>query len=199
MAGLDPARRVEVRRGGTWQGDAHSDNARFFMTGEPIHPKEPIFVASSDVRRLCKRLAEAQVGDVLTYKELSALIARDIQTEARGALMSARRITQRERGIVFGTIMNEGLKRLSDIEIVQTGAQAVVRIRHASRRGAERIGVAAPEKLPIEARVQMNTYLTVLAAMHSLSQEKRLKKLEERVARAESRLPLDKTLEAFKD
>jgi hypothetical protein len=159
----------------------------------------PQFVASLDVKTLCKAFAESYVGQVFTYKDLSKLIGRDVQTEARSILVSARKITQRALGYVFGTIQDEGLKRLSDIEIVQTGAQTVTKIRHASRRGAERIAHAAPEKLPIEARVQQNTLLSVLAMVHSAMTEKRLKKLEERVAQAESRLSLDKTLEAFKD
>jgi len=161
--------------------------------------KEPQFVASIDVKTLCKAFAESHVGQIFTYKDLSQLIERDVQTEARNILTSARKITQRELGYVFGTIHGEGLKRLSDIEIVQTGTQTVARIRHASHRGVARISNAAPEKLPLEGRVQMNTYLSVFAMLQTSLQEKRIKKLEARVAQAESRLPLDKTLEAFKD
>ena len=72
-------------------------------------------------------------------------------------------------------------------------------IRRASRRGITRIAAADPVKLPMESRVQMNTYLSVLGMLHVSLQEKRLKRLEERVAKAESRLPLDTTLDAFKD
>lgn len=160
---------------------------------------EPTFVASLEVRRLCAAFAETHTGDILTYKSLSALIGKDVQTEARSVLNSARKITQRELGYVFGTIYGEGLKRLSDIEIVQTGSETMVKIRRNSRRGAERIAHAAPEKLPIESRVQQNTFLSVLAMIHAASTEKRLKKLEEKVAQAESRLPLERTLDAFKD
>jgi len=159
----------------------------------------PTFVCSIDVRTLCHAFAETKIGDILTYQQLSELISKDVQTEARAILVSARRITQRELGYVFGTIHGHGLKRLSDVEIVQTGSETIVKIRHASRRGAERIAAAAPEKLPIESRTQQNLYLSVLAMVHSAMTEKRLKKLEERVAQAESRLPLDKTLDAFRD
>lgn len=161
--------------------------------------KKPNFVASIDVRALCKVFAETRVGEVLTYQQLSEVIRKDIQTEGRQALTSARAITQRELGYVFGTIFRVGLKRLSDIEIVQTGQQTVVKIRNQSKRGAQRVATAAPEKLPIESRIQQNTYLSLLAMVHATVQEKRLKKLEERVAQAEAKLPLDKTLEAFKD
>lgn len=161
--------------------------------------KKPTFIASFDVRSLCNLMANTDIGQILSYEEMSKVIGRDVQTEARGALVSARRITQRELGYVFGTIYRLGLKRLSDVEIVQTGAQSVVKIHHASRRGADRIANAAPEKLPIESRVQMNTYLSVLAMVHAVSTEKRLKRLEEKVAQAEARLPLERTLEAFKD
>lgn len=161
---------------------------------------QPSFIASLDVQRISQLLANTEVGNIVTYRQMSEEIGRDIQTEARGVLISARRITQRELGYIFGTIHGKGLQRLSDIEIVQTGAQTVVKIRHASRRGTERIAnVAMPENLPIESRIRMNCYLSMLAMVNSISQEKRLKKLEERVALAEARLPLEKTLDAFKD
>ena len=86
--------------------------------------KEPQFVASIDVKTLCKAFAESHVGQIFTYKDLSQLIERDVQTEARNILTSARKITQRELGYVFGTIHGEGLKRLSDIEIVRPRASA---------------------------------------------------------------------------
>lgn len=161
--------------------------------------KEPMFIASLEVQKLCTAFAESYIGQLFTYKYLSSLINKDVQTEARSILVSARKITQRELGFVFGTVYGQGLKRLSDIEIVQTGGETVVKIRRTSRRGAERIAHAAPEKLPVETRIQQNMYLSVLAMVHSTMTEKRLKKLEERVAQAESRLPLDKTLDAFRD
>lgn len=161
--------------------------------------REPTFVASIDVRSICKAFSETKVGDTVTYLQLSELIGRDVQTEARSVLTSARKISQREDGIVFGTIYKVGLKRLSDIEIVQTGAETVVKIRRASRRAGDRVAVPRPENLPIESRVQQNLYLSVFAMLHNVAQDKQIKKLEERVARAESRLPLDKTLDAFRD
>lgn len=161
--------------------------------------KSPTFIASLDAKRLCLLLESTPVGRLVTYKDLSAAIGRDVQTEARGVLYSARLIVQREISYVFGTVPNEGLKRLSDVEIVQTGAQTVSRIRRASRSGINRITAADPVQLPVEARVQMNTYLSLLGMLHTSLQEKRLKQLEERVARAESRLPLDTTLDAFKE
>lgn len=161
--------------------------------------KAPTFVASIDAKRICVLLASSHVGQLIPYREMSEAIGRDIQTEARTVLNTARRIVQRDRSYVFGTVPKEGLKRLSDVEIVQTGAQTVSKIRHASRRGINRITAADPVQLPIESRVQMNTYLSVFGMLHVSLQEKRLKQLEERVARAESRLPLDTTLDAFKD
>ena len=161
--------------------------------------KSPTFVASMDAKRLCLLLESSYVGQLVTYKELSTAIGKDVQTEGRSILNSARRIVQRELSYVFGTVANQGLKRLSDVEIVQTGAQTVSSIRHASRRGINRIAAADPVRLPMDSRIQMNTYLSVLGMLHISLQEKRLKKLEQRVALAESRLPLDTTLDVFKD
>ena len=43
----------------------------------------------------------------------------------------------------------------------------------------------------------MNSYLSLFGMLYSATQEKQLKKLEQRVAQAEQKLPLNKTLEAF--
>jgi hypothetical protein len=173
------------------------------MTDQPDQPDQPTnrptFTASYDVRTLVLYLSECPVGKLITYQEMSGLIDKDVQTEARHILTSARKITQREHGIVFGTIPEEGLKRLSDYEIVQTGQDTVVKIRRASHRGVTRIAVAQPEKLSLEQRTQQNTYLSFLAMLHLASQEKRIKKLEAKVKEVQARLPLDTTLEAFKE
>ena len=161
--------------------------------------KSPTFIASLDAKRLCLLLEASYVGQLITYKEMSSAIGRDVQTEARAALNSARRIVQRELSYVFGTVPNEGLKRLNDVEIVQTGAQTVKSIRHASGRGIKRIAAADPSRLPVDSRIQMNTYLSVLGMLHVSLQEKRIKALEQRVAQAESRLPLNATLDSFKN
>ena len=125
-----PEWRVESRR-------ARPDKTRSIM-------KSPTFVASMDAKRLCLLLESSYVGQLVTYKELSTAIGKDVQTEGRSILNSARRIVQRELSYVFGTVANQGLKRLSDVEIVQTGAQTVSSIRHASRRGINRIAAADP-------------------------------------------------------
>jgi hypothetical protein len=157
----------------------------------------PNFIASIDVQTLCRAMAESQVGDILTYQQLSALIHKDIQTEGRQALLSARRIVQRDMQIVFGTIYKEGLKRLSDTEIVMTGQQTVVRIRRASHRGAARVAVARPERLQPDGRLRQNTLLSLLAMIHASTTESRMRKLEGKVAQAESKLPLEATLNAM--
>ena len=157
----------------------------------------PDFIRSIDVQTLCRAMTDTQPGEILTYQQLSALIDKDIQGEARQALISARHIVERDMQIVFGTIHKEGLKRLSDTEIVMTGQQAVARIRRASHRGANRVAVARPEKLKPEALLRQNTLLSLLAMVHGSTLESRIRKLEERVARAESKLPLEQTLIAM--
>ena len=86
-----------------------------------------------------KLLREVEVGTTISYKELSDSIKRDVQHLARGNLNTARWRLMKDEGIVFGTVIKEGCRRLDDEGIVATGAQDVQRIRKISKRAIQRL------------------------------------------------------------
>jgi hypothetical protein len=162
--------------------------------------KKTIQALSLDSKMVYERLKACNVGDLVPYKEISTLIGRDSQGVGRGAIQTARRKLLREDYMVFGVVWKEGLKRLSDLEIVATGEDTVRKIRRASSKGFRTItAVRDFDVLPNDAKVRHNTYASVLGALTMAMAAPRMKKLEGRVMEAKATLPLQKTLEAFQD
>jgi hypothetical protein len=160
--------------------------------------KKTIQQLSIDSRTLYDRLVKVEVGAEIRYPELSDLIGRDVQSEARGNLMTARNMARREKGMVFGVITNVGLKRLADEEIVGVGMRAVTSIGKASRRAMQKlVCVQNFDKMKPETQVKHNTMLSVLGVMSVMSKPKKIVQIEDRVAKTQKRLPIADTIEAF--
>lgn len=163
--------------------------------------KRVIQLLSVDSKAIYDRLVRLEVGEMVTYSELSNLINRNIQSkEGRFHLYTAQRRALNENYMVFGCIRNMGVKRLNDEEIVGTGHHTIGRIRRMSRRGF-RVVTAVKEfdKLPNAVKIQHNTYASLLGAMSLATTEIRVRKLEDRVQVAQCKLSLEGTLKAITD
>lgn len=163
-----------------------------------VNRLRPIGQMSIDTKTLLDRLRLAAVGDLLSYEELSKLIDRDVQGKARHCLESARRGVLRKNRYVFGVILNVGLKRLDDVEIVNTGQSAQ---RHSLRhnRRSQRVLLAAEyEKLAPAVQVRLNTYLTSMKLQEFVAGERAAKKIEAAVMQTQKRLPLQDSLALFR-
>lgn len=167
------------------------------MTPNTVN-KAPRFQLSIDVKTLYERLLASATGDTIDYRELSGLIGRDVTGKARSVLYSARKRAERENRIVFGAVHSVGIKRLSDIEIVDSGHQILRHVRRSSQRGFTRLTATVDfNKLPEPARVQHNAFASVLGAVAGALHEKKLKRIEEKVKETQKALPLADTLKAF--
>lgn len=154
--------------------------------------------ASVDAKLLYQELVKADVGGSISYKTLSLCVGRDVQDGARGALYTARKMAEREKNIVFGVIRGEGLKRLDDIEIVNTGESVRAHIRRTARKGARRIlRVRDYVALPQEQKVQHNAYASLFGAISEMVSPSNIARIASAVEKAEKELPLKKTLELF--
>ena len=160
--------------------------------------KKTIPELSIDSRTLYDRLVTLEIDDFISYVELGKLINRDVQDKARGNLNTARNMIRRINGVVFGVIINEGLKRLKDEEIVGVGMRSVKMIGRASRRAMQSlICVKKFDKMPSDVQIKHNTMLSVLGVMNAISKPKKIALIEEKVTEIQKRLPLAKTLEFF--
>ncbi|MDH3595773.1 MAG: hypothetical protein OEU09_14070 [Rhodospirillales bacterium] len=171
------------------------------MTDEILAPGQkakPTFAMSIDAKMIYERLQKAAVGEKISYEELSAIVQRDIRNGAASPFYSARRRAENLDGIVFGTIVNEGIVRLNDEEIVESGEDLLRRCRRGARRGFKRLTRADYDKLPEPLKVQHNTYASVFNALVAASKPSAVKRIEAKVGEARQTLPLAATLEAFK-
>ena len=154
---------------------------------------------SVDTRTLYDRIITAKAGDEITYAALSELIGRDVQTVARSALHSARKMAMRDHNVVFGVVRNEGLKRLADVEVVQTGEATVAKLRRVAKRGIRTItSVQDFAQLPDAAKIKHNTFASMFGAVAAMAKPASMKRLEGAVNAAQTgTLPIGRTLEAF--
>lgn len=153
-----------------------------------------------DAQTIYRKMAEVKVGNILTYDTMKGLIKRDVQNDARGAMETARRKALREDRMVFEAVSNVGLKRLDDLGIISVGADYINKIRRYSRKGAQKITCVTDfDALPNEEKIKHNAALSILAVMSHITKNKSLKAVEQRVIDSSEKLPIMKTLEAFKN
>lgn len=163
--------------------------------------KRTIAELSVDTIALRDRLKTAQAGEVITYESLSELIGRNVQGKARSNLNSARRQLLRDPGLVFDVIINEGLKLLSDSEVVQVVPErGRSRIRSECRRVSKSIDTVEFEKLNGADKVKTLAARSVFGALAMVAKETSATKIEEHVAGMSTKatLPTAKALELFK-
>ena len=155
---------------------------------------------SVDAKLVYDRLLKCGVGDVVTYEELSEMVGRDIRSKGYATAQAARKRAMRDNQMVFECIWRVGYKRLSDVEVVQTGEQTIRSMRRAATRGLKRIvSVQEFDKLPAPMKAKHNAYASLFGAVHSMFHGNAVKKLEQKVLAAQQKLPIAATLRAFLD
>jgi len=159
----------------------------------------PIGQTSWDVQRVIERGARAEIGELIRYSEWSEILGRNVQGKGRSALHSARNILQRDHQIVFGVVLNIGLKRLSSPEVVHTSQAHVDHIRRTAKRGGKRL-VAGAEytALANPDRTKFNLYVSAFGAMTHFTSGPAMKKIEAAVEQCNSTLIAQKTLDALR-
>lgn len=158
----------------------------------------PSFVMSADARLLYQALRAAQPGDILSYAALSQAISRDVMA-ATPALRTAMRRALRDDGMVFAPLRGEGLKRLTDAEIVASAPAMQRKLRRAARRNVEVMTKVSDFDALTETQKRAHSAnLSIMASVAHLASEKSVARLESAVAdRGARELPLAETLRLF--
>lgn len=153
---------------------------------------------SVEARLIYQAFTKLSPGESISYEELSEITGGDIR-QNRGVIYTAINRAQQDDGIIIGCVRKHGYKRLRDEEIASIGDYSISRIRRESRRGLNRVvKVQDFQALPEELKVKHNTSASILSAIHGALRKKALRCVESRVRESVDKLPLAKTLEAFK-
>lgn len=162
--------------------------------------KRHIGSISIDTKTIVGALKDIPVGGFVEYGTLSSAIGRNVQGIARGVLESARRICEREYSIVFGVVFSKGLKHLTDEETAKLARPWFDHVRRGSRRTARRIAsIKDGASISQEAMREQFTGLSLMGALMHMTTGRQIARLEGKVEEAARELPLQKTLDAFRE
>lgn len=156
--------------------------------------KQPTFQISVDAKMLAEKLTSVQVGVVVTYSDLSKIIGRPVQKGGRAAMIEARKIVQRDKRMVFDSVRNLGLKRLNDVEIVDSTSDRELRCMHRrTKRAVAKLVCVDYNALPNEKKVKHNATISMMGALAELTTIGSLKRVETKVQESGLTLPSAKT------
>lgn len=146
---------------------------------------------------LMEFLEALPVGSTPTYKEMEALVGPG--DRMHGWLFSARRALRNEKGIIYDAVRGVGLKRLSDVEIVQTADTIVSKLRRTCYNGRKRMdAVQEFDKLPQDLRLKHNATSSLLAAIQAVSKAKTVRQLETTISPQNGKISVGRIFEELK-
>lgn len=139
-----------------------------------------------------------KVGEIVIYAELNKLIGGDVQGKQRYMLDAARRTVLNEDQMVFEAVHGEGIKRMNDVEILDVGDQSRKRVNRICKRTVKKLACSDPKNLTTEQQLDQYTHMSMFGALALATKPNSFQKLKSAVSVSQERLPLNKTLEAFK-
>jgi threonine dehydrogenase-like Zn-dependent dehydrogenase len=135
-------------------------------------------------------------GEMVSYKELSQAIARNVQNGARGLLTTAMKHVEKQNNIVLVSVRNEGIKRTEDL--IGLNDATLHHIGKASNKSLRRTLNALPNtKLDPAQTTALYARMSALGAFAVCSKPASLKTIEGRVAETQKELPVTETLKLF--
>jgi len=154
------------------------------------------FQQSSDTKIIESVLAEASVGDVVTYEQLSKAIGRDVREFAVGSINSARKTLQAEKQIVFECETKVGYRRLSGGEIIQASERDRKKVQRAANKAVNKLTCVDYDKLTPEQQRSHNVASAQLGAIAMLSTKASTHRIEKQISNGKP-LAIGETLKMF--
>lgn len=138
---------------------------------------------SLDTQTLKRLLREAEIGQIVSYSEMSSAIGRDVPTEARGNLRTARRQLLREHNMVFGPVLGVGMKRLDDAGKIESAHGHARRGRSQYRMAVRTVAAVDDfDALPNDQKIRHSLVAAQAGAILQLSSPTLTRKLEAAVS-----------------
>lgn len=154
---------------------------------------------SWETSKIYDRLKAADIGEIITYKELSVLINHeDMQNNCRWYLESARRKLQADKQLIFDVVPNKGVRRLDNEGKIDCGDTAIKKVRRAANRGMKKLSCVDIGALTNQKKTELFARMSILGAMKLFSNKKTVKGLEDRVKLQPKFLNYKPNLDLFK-
>lgn len=151
---------------------------------------------STDSRVLEMMLSELEVGQMLTYDDLSKAIRKDVRLAARAALQTARDALLRDRKMVFGVEQGKGVVRLNDEQIVESSEADRMRLNRAANRAIRKLEAVEFAKLSDEHKQKHIVYSAQMGAVSLFSGKKTTRRLETKVTNGQG-INIGDTMQLF--
>lgn len=164
--------------------------------------KPAMFQRSVDTDILVKILGNADVGELVTYAEMSKAISKNVQKSGRSHLESAKRILLNEERKVFDTIRGQGVKLLAPGEVVHKSRSSFDRMRRESGRGMKRLATLSKEEydeLSSDEKIECNSNRSFFGLFDMMSRKSSVKKIEAAVEQNKEVLSIGATMGLFRD
>lgn len=143
--------------------------------------KRPSFELHADTLTLIEAMSQANYGDVATNQALSDLIGRNVQTEARGNLISALKVLARDYAVFYNCIRGEGWMRVTESEYLSlVPREHRDRIRNSARRGQKKLSHIPDSKLSREELTKKLSDIGMLGTLAEFAKEPTVKEAPER-------------------
>ena len=155
------------------------------------------FEKSSDAKILATVLAEAEVGKVITYAELSKAIGRDVRQHAISALCTARRGVFKENRFVFAIERGVGLVRIDDNGIVKSIEKDRVHLHRAASKSLKKLAAVQFDNLDESGKRDHVVASAQMGAVAMFAHKNSGKKIEAKVNGSSNNLPIGETLKLF--
>ena len=132
-----------------------------------------------EIERLTEALRSVSTGQMVSYKELTSAIGRDVQKQARLSLIQARKRLEDEDGSYrFETVFGLGVKRLTGAEVAGIGGATRKKIRRSATRGFERLSDLKMNDISDVDRRKIDLERALLGAIESTASDKTARKTD---------------------
>lgn len=145
------------------------------------------------------RLKIADINELIKYRELSTILGvNDVMKECPWYVVSARKRVQKEKNMLFKTIMGIGLKRLDNCEKVLCGDESLQKIKRAAKRGTEKLKCVDTTQLSNEDKTKVFSRYSLLGAISLFTKNETIKGIESEVENKPRFLDYKPDLSQFK-
>lgn len=139
-------------------------------------PKLKPFERSANTAMIYQRIGQMQIGDLLTYKELSDILGEPVDG-SNSHLQSARDMAVRYDGIVLENVRTVGYKRLSDTGIVHDTDRDMKSIGRKAKKATRKLESADYAALPLNEKHKFNVRSSILGVLRAASSRRREKRI----------------------